>query len=134
MIVSHGKLGDALIKSAEMILERRENIFSISVSSVSTQVEEMRDDLLKAIDQANEGNGVIVLTDLFGGTPSNLSISALGIRQIEIIAGVNLPMVLKVLTLREQCPNIALNEACVIIEEAGKKQISIASHLVNFEK
>jgi PTS system mannose-specific IIA component len=131
VIVSHGKLGGALIKSAEMILARKEKIFSVSVSSVSTEIEEMRGSLLKTIDEANTGDGVIVLTDLFGGTPSNLAISALGIRDIEIIAGVNLPIVLKLLTLREQTPTLSLSDVCSQAAEAGKKQISIASRLVN---
>jgi PTS system mannose-specific IIA component len=127
VIVSHGQLGAALVDSAEMILDRKEKIFSVSVSSVSTKVEQMRDDLLQVIDQANEGSGVIILTDLFGGTPSNLSISALGIRNVEVVAGVNLPMLLKLLMLREQCSEISLEDACILAEEAGKKQISIAS-------
>ncbi|MDR0631243.1 MAG: hypothetical protein LBF66_01575 [Holosporales bacterium] len=127
VIVSHGQLGAALVDSAEMILDKKCKIFSMSVSSVSAQVDKMRDDLLTIIDQANEGRGVIILTDLFGGTPSNLSISALGIRNVEVVAGVNLPMLLKLLMLRESCPEVALGEACMLAEEAGKKQISIAS-------
>jgi PTS system mannose-specific IIA component len=99
----------------------------MSVSSISAKIDQMRDDLLKVIDQANEGNGVIILTDLFGGTPSNLSISALGIRNVEVVAGVNLPMLLKLLMLRESCLEVSLGEACMLAEEAGKKQISIAS-------
>ncbi|MDR1907398.1 MAG: PTS mannose transporter subunit IID [Holosporales bacterium] len=127
VIVSHGQLGAALVESAEMILDRKENVFTVSVSSISAQVDKMRDDLLRIIDQANEGDGVVILTDLFGGTPSNLSISTLGIRNVEVVAGVNLPMVLKLLSLRERCPGISPSDACVLAEEAGKKQISIAS-------
>lgn len=110
-----------------MIFAHPEKIFPVSISSLATPVSDLRDDLLKVIDQANEGEGVLVLTDLFGGTPSNLSISALGIRPIEIIAGVNLPMVLKAVSLREQFPSMSLSELSVLVEEAGKKQISIAS-------
>lgn len=127
VIVAHGDLGAALIRSAEMIFERPEKVFSVSISNLSSQVEALREDLLKVIDQANEGDGVLVMTDLFGGTPSNLSISALGIRPIEIIAGTNLPMVIKALSLREQFPNMPLAEVSTLVEEAGKRQISIAS-------
>lgn len=127
VIVSHGDFGEALIRSAEMIFEHPARVFAISISSLATPVNDLRDDLLTIIDQANEGEGVLVLTDLFGGTPSNLSISALGIRPIEIIAGVNLPMILKALSLREQFPAMPLSEFSVLVEEAGKRQISIAS-------
>lgn len=130
IIVSHGELGEALIKSAEMIFENASRIFAISIASVSVEADSFRKKLLDTIDEADEGNGVIILTDLFGGTPSNLAISALGIKNIEIIAGVNLPMVLKLLTLREQIPNISLADASILVAEAGKKQISIVSHLV----
>ncbi|MDR1597527.1 MAG: hypothetical protein LBR89_01150 [Holosporales bacterium] len=127
VIVSHGQLGAALVESAEMILDRKERIYTVSVSSVSAKIDQMREDLLLVIDQANEGDGVVILTDLFGGTPSNLSISTLGIRDVEVVAGVNLPMVLKLLTLRERCNGLRPSEACILAEEAGKKQISIAS-------
>ncbi|MDR1208259.1 MAG: hypothetical protein LBJ89_02815 [Holosporales bacterium] len=127
VIVSHGQLGTALVDSAEMILDRKCKIFTMSVSSISANVDQMRDELLNVIDQANEGKGVIILTDLFGGTPSNLSISALGIRNVEVVAGVNLPMLLKLLMLRDSCPEVSISEACMLAEEAGKKQISIAS-------
>jgi PTS system mannose-specific IIA component len=131
VIVSHGNLGDALIQSAEMILEKKERVFSVSVSSVSAEIDGMRDGLIEVIDEADTGGGVVVLTDLFGGTPSNLSISVLGIRNIEIIAGVNLPMLLKLLTLREQHPDISIAEASKLADEAGRGQISIASSLIS---
>lgn len=127
VIVSHGDFGTALIRSAELIFEHPVKVFPVSISSLTVPVSNLRNDLLAVIDQANEGDGVLVLTDLFGGTPSNLSISALGVRPIEIIAGVNLPMVLKALSLREQFPAMSLTEVSGLVEEAGKKQISIAS-------
>ncbi|GHS91504.1 hypothetical protein AGMMS49949_02020 [Alphaproteobacteria bacterium] len=131
VIVTHGNLGEEMMNSAAMILgETAKTVFSVSVSSVSAKIEEMRDNLLSVIDEAEEGQGAVVCTDLFGGTPSNLSISILGIRNVEVIAGVNLPMLLKLLTLREQCPSLDLKDVCVLAEEAGKKQISIASNLI----
>jgi PTS system mannose-specific IIA component len=131
VVVSHGQLGKALVDSAEMILQEKvKNVLCFSISSITTRINEMRDELLCCIDQVKEDQGVIVLTDLFGGTPSNLSISLLGIRPVEVIAGVNLPMLLKLLTLRDQCPGLDLKDACILAEEAGKKQISIASDFI----
>lgn len=130
VIVSHGDLGSAMIKSAELILGTQVGVFSVSVSSISLEVESFRHDIIEKIDEADNGEGVIVLTDLFGGTPSNISISLLGVKNIGIIAGVNLPMVLKLLTIRDQHKDLTISQASVVAAEAGKKQISVASHLV----
>jgi PTS system mannose-specific IIA component len=131
IIVSHGQLGQGLIESAEIILGNKKNILAISLSGKTEFIEQMRNKLIEEIDKIDEGQGVVLLTDLFGGTPCNLSLSVLGVRKIEIIAGVNLPIVLKLLTVRDSYPNISLNDACVLAEESGKKQISIASHLIS---
>lgn len=131
VVVAHGDLGGALVKSAEMILGPQGRVYCVSISSLSVQIEDLRDDLLVMIDKAEDGQGVLLLTDLFGGTPSNLAISTLGIRNVEVIAGVNLPMILKALTLREQSQDLSLQEVCRLSEEAGKKQISVVSELID---
>lgn len=131
VVVGHGGLGAALLESASMILGPQMSVFSVSISSLSIQMEGVRQELLSVIDQADQGEGVLLLTDLFGGTPSNLAISTLGIRKVEVIAGVNLPMLLKALTLREQEPVLSLQEICRLSEEAGKRQISVVSTLVD---
>ncbi|MDR0633293.1 MAG: PTS sugar transporter subunit IIA [Holosporales bacterium] len=130
VIVSHGNLGLSLAESAEMILEEKNDIFAVSISSVSDNAEVFRKNILEAIDRADTGSGVIVFTDLFGGTPCNLAISAFGVKNIEIIAGVNLPMVLKLLNLRNQNKDISIKEAVNCVETAGKKQISIVSEII----
>jgi PTS system mannose-specific IIA component len=130
VIVSHGNLGRSLAESAEMILGEKNDIFAISISSVSDNVEVFRKDILETIDKAETGNGVIVFTDLFGGTPCNLAISVFEVKNIEIIAGVNLPMVLKLLTLRSQNKDISIEDAAIAVENAGKRQISIVSDFV----
>lgn len=131
VIVTHGDLGSALIHSAEMIFgETAPYIYAVSIASISVEADTFRQTLLDTIDRANSGDGVVVLTDLFGGTPSNLSISALGVKNIEIIAGVNLPMVLKALALCSQDQPVRLADATVLIEEAGRRQISIVSQLI----
>lgn len=130
VVVAHGGLGRALIDSAEMILGQQECVFDVSVSSLSMKIDDLREELLEIIDKADQGDGVLVFTDLFGGTPSNLAISTLGIRNVEIIAGVNLPMLLRGLILRGQNPRCTLQEVCHRTEESGRKQISIVSDLV----
>lgn len=131
VIVTHGDLGESLIKSASMIFgEITTPVHAVSIASISMEAEPFRQNLLTAIDHANAGDGVLVLTDLFGGTPSNLAISALSLKNIEIIAGVNLPMVLKALTLSNPQYPVSLAEASTLVEEAGKKQISIVSQLI----
>ena len=127
VIVSHGNLGTALSESAEMIFGEKNDIVTVSISSISENVETFRDEIVSAIDKADKGNGVIVLTDLFGGTPCNLSISVAGTKNIEIVAGVNLPMVLKLLTIIEQEKILSLKEIAEFAKDSGKKQISVVS-------
>ncbi|MCX7352993.1 MAG: PTS fructose transporter subunit IIA [Proteobacteria bacterium] len=87
-----------------------------------------RKELYKAIDELNTGRGVVILTDMFGGTPSNLAMSALGVKPIEVIAGVNLPMFIKFVENRK---NTALREAAQKAFDAGRKYIQIASTLLS---
>jgi PTS system mannose-specific IIA component len=129
VIVAHGELGRALADSAEMILGEKNEIVTVSIASISENVEKFRENILKAIDSANNGEGVVVFTDLFGGTPCNLSISTIGVKNVEIVAGVNLPMILKILTIKDQ--NISISEAANLAQEAGKKQITVVSELVS---
>lgn len=130
VIASHGTLGQALIESAEMILEEKSLIQAVSVSNLSVDPEKFQENLLEAVDQASAGVGVIIFTDLFGGTPCNLAVSVMGLRPVEIIAGVNLPMILKAIDLRNQNNVMSLNQIAVSIEKAGQKQISIVSKLI----
>ena len=127
VIISHGNLGVALSESAEMIFGEKNDIVNVSISSISENAEVFRDQIVAAIDSADRGNGVVVLTDLFGGTPCNLAISIAGTRNIEIVAGVNLPMVLKLLSIRAQNKAPALKELAEFAKDSGKKQISVVS-------
>ncbi|MDD9926202.1 MAG: PTS fructose transporter subunit IIA, partial [Rhodospirillaceae bacterium] len=88
----------------------------------------LRDDVLAKINEVDSGSGVIVLTDMFGGTPSNLAISFLEQANVEVVAGVNLPMLIKIASVRE---TMALADVAEAAKEAGRKYISVASSLLN---
>ena len=126
VIVTHGNLGTELIKITEHVVGKQEHIKAISVSA-NDSIDSRRDDLLKAIETVDQGNGVIILTDMFGGTPSNLAISVMDKKSIEVLAGVNLPTLIKLVSIRKDLPVAkAVNEA----KEAGRKYINVASQLL----
>ena len=93
-------------------------------------MEKRRGDILECIKGVDDGTGVVILTDMFGGTPSNLAISIIDKTAIEVIAGVNLPMLVKLASIRDKCN---LTESVSKAQEAGKKYINIASQLLNNE-
>ena len=131
LIVSHRQLGDALIDCVEFILGERPE----ALEAVSIDLRENAEDLRKKIDagikQVNTQNGVLILTDMFGGTPSNLSYSFLEEGRREVISGVNLPMVIRAVNMRKQKDLIELAEH---LEAFGKKSISLASGILKGNK
>jgi PTS system mannose-specific IIA component len=94
-------------------------------------MEQRRSEILSSAAKVDEGAGVVLLTDMFGGTPSNLAISVMGKANVEIIAGVNLPMLVKLVSVRKTEP---LNDAVESAQEAGRKYINIASKMLAHEK
>jgi PTS system mannose-specific IIA component len=94
-------------------------------------MEQRRASILESVARAEEGNGVVLLTDMFGGTPSNLAISIMDKANVEVIAGVNLPMLIKLASVRQ---TEALEEAAQSAQEAGRKYINIASRLLTQEE
>ena len=94
-------------------------------------MEERRREIASAIKQVETGDGVVILTDLFGGTPSNLAISFLDAGKIEVIAGVNLPMLIRLESARKVMP---VKEAVLAARDAGRKYISVASELLETQK
>ena len=90
-------------------------------------MEKRRADILESAKSCNTGDGVVILTDMFGGTPSNLAISALNHGEVEVLAGVNLPMLIKLARVRDDTP---LKEAVTLAQEAGRKYISVASQIL----
>jgi PTS system mannose-specific IIA component len=126
LIVTHGNLGKELILAAEMIKGPLDGILSVSVDAPEN-VESIRKDITAALKKVDTGDGVMILTDLFGGTPSNISLSFLKEGKVEVVTGVNLPMLLK-LDLRKQK---TLAEFSFLIKDYGRKNIYLASELLN---
>ena len=126
VIVTHGKLAHEFRAALEHVVGPQVQIETISIGP-NDDLDVRRNDMLAALAQVDSGEGVVVLTDMFGGTPSNLAISAMERSNVEVIAGVNLPMLVKLASVRGQC---GLEEAITQAQEAGRKYISVASHIL----
>jgi PTS system mannose-specific IIA component len=126
VVASHGALAEELLRTAEGIVGRLEQCVSVTVDA-RISMEEARERIRKAIASVDRGEGVLVLTDMFGGTPANLALTFLDSR-VEVVTGVNLPMVVKLSTLRAEPRSLAaLAEA---IAGYGQKNITLASELL----
>lgn len=126
VVVSHGKLARELVAAAEHVVGVQENFTSISIEA-DDDMEARREQIIATAKACDSGTGVIILTDMFGGTPSNLAISVMPKGKIEVIAGANLPMLIKLAEVRGNGDLMATAEAA---SEAGRKYISIASLLL----
>jgi mannose PTS system EIIA component len=131
LIVTHPKLGEALIDTAEFILgERPKAVKALSVD-INENAKELRRKITAGIKAVDDQKGVLILTDMFGGTPSNLSYSLLEEGRIEVISGVNLPVVIRAINYRQKKE---LMELVQDLEIFGKKSISLASNLLKGNK
>ncbi len=131
VIVTHSQLGEALIEAAAFILGRKpEATVAVSVD-LNENAEKLRNQIEKAIRKVQQDKGVLILTDMFGGTPSNLSYSFLEDGKIEVISGVNLPILIKANTARQEKELSAL---AVALEAFGKRSISLASGILKGNK
>ncbi len=126
VLVTHGNLANEFIAAMQHVVGPQENIATVCIGP-DDDMEMRRQEILTKVALVNNGNGVIVLTDMFGGTPSNLAISIMDKAQVEILAGVNLPMLIKLASLRKD-KNI--KETVMGAQEAGKKYINIASQIL----
>ncbi|MBN1272608.1 MAG: PTS sugar transporter subunit IIA [Candidatus Aminicenantes bacterium] len=129
IIVSHGKLAEELLNALTIILGEVVNIEAISIGWYD-DVEESKKKINKSLNRVNQKNGVVIFTDMFGGTPSNLSFSFLKDNSVEIITGVNLPMLIKFVSLQR---NNNLKEVTKKVVEQGKKNIHLASALLKLK-
>jgi PTS system mannose-specific IIA component len=127
LIVTHGNLGAELIKASELIKGSLEGIIPVSVDQTKG-VEEVKKEITSALKKLDKGKGVLVLTDLFGGTPSNISLSFMKPGKVEVLTGVNLPMLLKI---QDKRSDMDLNEFSHYIKDYGRKNISLASEILN---
>ncbi len=123
VLVSHANIAKEMLDVIQHIVGPQEKIIAISIFP-DDDVEKKRTDILEAVKKVDAGKGVIVLTDMFGGTPSNLAISVMENEKIEVVAGVNLPMLIKMMSMREK-KNI--KELIKISQESGRKYINVAS-------
>jgi PTS system mannose-specific IIA component len=126
VLVTHGNLADEFLSAMQHVVGRQPQIATACIGP-NDDMNERRDDILSKVEEVDSGEGVIVLTDMFGGTPSNLAISIMDRANIEVIAGINLPMLVKLGTLRKEK---SLKEAVMGAKEAGIKYITIASELL----
>ncbi|MCO5073092.1 MAG: PTS sugar transporter subunit IIA [Rhizobiaceae bacterium] len=127
VLVTHGRLAEEFRNAVEHVVGPQQNLETVSIGA-DDDMQQRRHDIVDAVARADTGEGVIILTDMFGGTPSNLAISVMEPGRVEIIAGVNLPMLIKLSSVRKEGGMAnALNEA----QNAGRKYINVASQLLN---
>jgi len=130
VLVTHGRLADEFIAATEHVVGPQEAIRAISIGP-DDDMEQRRKEIVQAVEDVDTGNGVIILTDMFGGTPSNLAISLLDRANVEVIAGMNLPMLIKLVKVRKD-DNLA--EAVVQAQDSGRKYINVASIVLQGDK
>jgi PTS system mannose-specific IIA component len=126
VLVTHGRLAEEFVRAMEHVVGKQERIATICIGP-EDDMEERRADIAAAIAEVDSGRGVILLTDLFGGTPSNLAISLMQAGKIEVIAGINLPMLIRLGGARK---TMKVTEAVAAAREAGKKYITVASEVL----
>ncbi|MCW4461329.1 PTS sugar transporter subunit IIA [Sphingomonas sp. BT-65] len=126
VLVTHGRLAEEFVVAMEHVVGKQERIATISIGP-EDDMEGRRSDIARAITDVDAGRGVIVLTDLFGGTPSNLAISLMEAGRIEVIAGINLPMLIRLGGARK---TMKVTEAVAAAREAGRKYITVASEVL----
>ena len=126
VLVTHGNLANEFVAAMQHVVGKQDQVETVCIGP-EDNMEVRREEILRKVEQVDSGNGTLVLTDLFGGTPSNLAISIMDKAKVEIIAGVNLPMLIKIVTLRK---DKNLKDTALGAQEAGKKYINIASQLL----
>jgi len=126
VLVTHGRLADEFIAALEHVVGPQKNVRSVCIGP-DDDMEARRKEILDSVAAVDEGQGVVLLTDMFGGTPSNLAISIMEKAHVEVIAGMNLPMLIKLASTRQEG---SLTAASAAAQEAGRKYINVASALL----
>jgi PTS system mannose-specific IIA component len=127
VLVTHGRLAIEFRSALEHVVGPQRQIEAITIGP-DDDVEQCRKNILEAVKRVDSGEGVAILTDMFGGTPSNLAISVMSQPKVEVLAGINLPMLIKLAKIREISP---LQDAVAAAQEAGRKYCTIASRVLN---
>ncbi|MBL8836834.1 MAG: PTS sugar transporter subunit IIA [Alphaproteobacteria bacterium] len=129
VLVTHGRLAVEFVSALEHVVGAQRNICTVCIGA-EDDMEQRRREILECVGRVDDGSGVVVLTDMFGGTPSNLAISIMDKAKVEVIAGLNLPMLIKLASVRS---TKTLEDAVAAAQEAGRKYINVASHLLSGE-
>jgi PTS system mannose-specific IIA component len=129
ILVTHGRLADQFVEAMEHVVGKQTDIATVCIGP-NDDMEQRRAEIADKIEAVETGEGVIILTDLFGGTPSNLAISLLEAGQVEVIAGINLPMLIRLAGARKSMSVVAAVEAAQI---AGRNYITVASEFLGSE-
>ena len=127
VLVTHGRLADELRSALEHVVGAQNQIEAIAIGP-DDDITQRREQIIQSVQQVDSGEGVVVLTDMFGGTPSNLAISVMERGRIEVLAGVNLPMLVKLASIRRDA---SLDTAVQAAQDAGRKYINVASRLLS---
>lgn len=126
VLVTHGRLADEFCSALEHVMGPQNQIATVTIGP-EDDMERRRHDIIEAVARVRTGDGVVILTDMFGGTPSNLAISVMNTPDVEVVAGINLPMLVKLAKVRSELP---LAEAVDVAQEAGRKYINVASRVL----
>lgn len=126
VLVTHGRLATEFCSALEHVMGPQAQVAAVTIGP-DDDMEQRRNDIIGAVARVQSGQGVVILTDMFGGTPSNLAISVMNAPDVEVVAGINLPMLVKLAKVRGDMP---LAEAVNIAQEAGRKYINVASRVL----
>ena len=126
VLVTHGRLAVEFRAALEHVMGPQKQIEAVTIGP-DDDVERRRKDIVEAVERVDTGDGVAILTDMFGGTPSNLAISVMNRPNVEVLAGINMPMLVKFAKIRGECP---LAEAVIAAQTAGRKYVTIASRIL----
>ena len=130
VLVTHGRLAEEFIAALEHVVGRQDKIAAVCIDP-DDDMEQRRMEILEQVSAIDDGSGVVILTDMFGGTPSNLAISIMDKARVEVIAGINLPMLIKLASVRQ---TDGLQSSVDSAQEAGRKYINVASALLAEKK
>lgn len=126
VLVTHGRLADEFRAALEHVVGPQTQFETVTIGP-EDDMDQRRRDIVEAVDRVDTGAGVVVLTDMFGGTPSNLAISVMNGGRTEVVAGINLPMLIKLASVRDECD---LETAVIQAQDAGRKYINVASRVL----
>lgn len=127
VLVTHGALATEFRAALEHVVGPQKQVATISIGP-EDDIERRRDDIIEAVGEVDSGAGVVLLTDMFGGTPSNLAISVMNGAHVEVVAGINLPMLIKLASVRDAA---SLEQAVIQAQDAGRKYIYVASRVLS---